>query len=53
MGPRGKRVTVGGLGTGLFWTEKVPPAAAPHAGHQAAFVLLVVVPALLFVAAMI
>jgi len=36
IGPRGKRVTVGGLGTGLYYTEKIPPAKAPHAGYQAA-----------------
>ncbi len=45
-------MTVGGLGTGLYYTEKIPPAKAPHVGHQAAFVLLVVL-ALLFVEALI
>jgi hypothetical protein len=25
-GPRGRRATVGLPGTGLFWTEKIPPA---------------------------
>jgi hypothetical protein len=25
-GPRGRRATVGMPGTGLFWTEKIPPA---------------------------
>jgi len=33
IGPRGNRVTVGGLGTGLYYTERVPPATAPHGGH--------------------
>jgi hypothetical protein len=33
FGPRGKRMTVGGLGTGLYYTEKIPPATAPHGGH--------------------
>jgi hypothetical protein len=42
IGPRVRRITVGGLGTGLYYTEKIPPAVAPHAGHQAAFVLLVI-----------
>jgi len=42
LGPRGTRATVGGMGTGLFYTSKVPPAAAPHAGHQGAFLLLVI-----------
>jgi hypothetical protein len=32
FGPRGKRMTVGGLGTGLYYTERVPPAAAPTPG---------------------
>jgi hypothetical protein len=27
-GPRGQRATVGLPGTGLFWTEKLPPVAA-------------------------
>jgi hypothetical protein len=49
---RGRRVTVGGLGTSLFYTERVPPAAAPHGGHRAAFVVLVLV-AVLFVVALI
>ena len=39
VGPRGRRVTLGIPGTGLYWTERVPPARAPHAGHQASFVL--------------
>jgi Protein of unknown function (DUF4236) len=29
VGPRGRRVTLGLPGTGLFWTERVPPAAPP------------------------
>ena len=52
IGPRGKRVIVGGLGTGLYYMEKVPPATAPHGGHRAAFVVLVLV-AVLFVVALI
>src|SRR5260370_23332283 len=39
IGPRGRRVTLGLPGTGLYWTERIPPAAAPHAGHRTAFVL--------------
>jgi hypothetical protein len=42
VGPRGQRATVGLPGTGLFWTEKVPPASPPHAGHRVAFVAVVV-----------
>jgi hypothetical protein len=54
IGPRGNRVTVGGLGTGLYYTERVPPATAPHGGHQAAFVVLVLLlVAVLFVVALI
>ncbi len=52
IGPRGKRMTVGGLGTGLFYTTKIPPATPPHAGHQTAFAVVVIL-ALLFVAALI
>jgi hypothetical protein len=32
-GPRGQRVTAGWPGTGLFWTEKLPPLAAVHRRH--------------------
>jgi hypothetical protein len=42
VGPRGGRTTVDLPGTGLFWTERVPPAAPPHAGHRLAFVVVVV-----------
>jgi len=28
VGPRGRRVTLGLPGTGLYWTETVPPAVA-------------------------
>jgi hypothetical protein len=46
VGPRGGRATLGLPGTGLFWMEKVPPAAPPHAGHRWAFILLVLVGAI-------
>ena len=46
IGPRGRRATVGLPGTGLFWTERAPPAAPPHVGHRSAFVLVVVFVAL-------
>jgi len=39
VGPRGGRATVGLPRTGLFWSEKAPPAAPPHAGHRWAFIL--------------
>jgi hypothetical protein len=39
VGTRGHRATVGLPGTGLFWTEKGSP---PSAGHQWAFVVVVV-----------
>jgi hypothetical protein len=42
VGPRGRRATVGLPGTGLFWTERVPPAAPPHHGHRLAFIVVVV-----------
>ena len=42
VGPRGRRVTLGLPGSGLYWTEKVPPAAPPHAGHQGAFALFLI-----------
>jgi hypothetical protein len=44
---RGNRVTVGGLGTGLYYTERVPPATAPHGGLQTAFVVLILVAVML------
>ena len=37
IGPRGRRATVGLPGSGVFWTERYPPAAPPHAGHRLAF----------------
>ena len=36
VGPRGRRVTLGLPGTGLYWIETVPPAPPPHAGHRLA-----------------
>lgn len=41
IGPRGRRLTVGAPGTGLYWTESYPPAAPPHAGHRGLFLLAV------------
>lgn len=41
VGPRGQRATTASLGRGIYWTEKVPPAAAPHIGHQLAFIVVV------------
>jgi hypothetical protein len=36
-GPHGhRRVTLGLPGSGLWWTETIPPARAPHAGHRLA-----------------
>ena len=59
VGPRGRRVTLGLPGSGLYLTEHlspaarshsgvlhvehIPPAAPIHDGHRAAFVLAVVV----------
>ena len=34
-------MTVGLPGTGVYYTESVPPAAPPHAGHRSAFVFVV------------
>jgi hypothetical protein len=41
VGPHGRRVTLGIPGSGLFWTEHIPPAAPPHAWHRSAFVLVI------------
>jgi hypothetical protein len=43
IGPRGRRTSLGLSGTGLYWTERVPPAAPPHAGHSAAFIIVVLI----------
>jgi len=43
VGPRGQRATIGLPGTGLFWTEKVSPAAPLHSGHRWAFILVLLV----------
>ena len=37
FGARGTRATVGVPGTGLFWTERIPPAAPPSAAHRVNF----------------
>jgi len=43
IGPHGRRrATLGLPGTGLYWTETIPPSRAPHAGHRLAFVLVVI-----------
>ena len=42
VGPRGRRVSAGLPGTGLYWTEKVSAAAPLHAGHRTVFVLVVI-----------
>ena len=43
FGPHGRRrATLGLPGTGLYWTETIPPARAPHAGHRLAFVVVVI-----------
>ena len=44
LGTLSARVADGRLwvcGDRLFWTEKVPPAAPPHAGHRLGFILFV------------
>jgi Protein of unknown function (DUF4236) len=43
IGPREPRVTLGAPGTGLYWTEVVPPTRPPHAGQRAAFIAAVIV----------
>jgi hypothetical protein len=35
-------VTLGVPGTGLYWTETVPPAQPPHGGHRLAFAAVIV-----------
>ena len=42
FGPRGTRATVGLPGTGFSYSEQVLPAQ-PHVGHQANFVLVLIV----------
>ena len=51
LGPRGRRVSVGLPGTGLYWTEQSPPAPELHGGHRLAFVLAIAVFVALVVAA--
>ena len=43
LGPRRPRVTLGAPGTGLYWTEAVPPARLPPAGRRAASIAAVIV----------
>jgi len=52
VGPRSGRATVGLPGSGLYWTEKVSPAAPLHAGHRWIFVLALLAVVLLAVRAM-
>jgi hypothetical protein len=42
IGPRGGRATVGPPGTGFYYTKNLHPSHAPHAGHQANFLLGVI-----------
>ena len=42
IGPRGRRVTLGLPGTGLYWTE-TPPARPVHYAHRAPFVVAAVI----------
>jgi hypothetical protein len=43
-GPHGRRrVTLGLTGSGLFWTEQIPPGLPVHIRHRLAFAVLVVV----------
>ena len=37
FGPRGRRVTVGWPGSGISYTQTVPPAGAPHASRTGLF----------------
>jgi Protein of unknown function (DUF4236) len=46
IGPRGQRASTGIRGTGVWWTEQILPAAAPHAGHRATFGLAIILLAL-------
>jgi Protein of unknown function (DUF4236) len=46
-GRRGTRVTADVPRiSGLYWTETIPPAAPPHAGHRSAFGLAIILLAL-------
>jgi Protein of unknown function (DUF4236) len=49
LGRRGARATVGGWGSGMYYTKTVHPAGRPHAGHQGAFLLVVVLVVLIVV----
>ena len=42
IGHHRRRVTVGAPGTGLYWTETIPPARPPHAVHRLAFAAVVI-----------
>lgn len=43
IGPRGRRATLGVPGSGVFWTEAIPPARPPHVGHRLTLALLVLI----------
>jgi hypothetical protein len=51
-GPRGQRVTAGWPGSGLFWTEKLKPAAGVASQGRPTWVVLLVLAALIVVAVM-
>jgi hypothetical protein len=40
VGPNGRRVSLGLPGSGLFWTERIPPHRPVHHGHRFAFVIV-------------
>jgi hypothetical protein len=51
VGSRGRRVTLGWPGSGIFYTEHIPPAARIHAGHRSAFAIVIVAIGLLILLA--
>jgi hypothetical protein len=51
VGRTGRRMTVGWPGSGIFYTEHIPPAAPVHGGHRLAFVLVIVAIGLLILSA--
>ena len=42
VGPRGRHISLGVPGTGIWWTENIPPHRPVHHGHRLALALLIV-----------
>lgn len=43
FGTRGRRATIGIPGSGLYWTEHIPPARPATHGHRFLFIVIILI----------